>query len=483
MAEARINQIFEMLNRMEEANKQTKLELTEIAEQTNVNLKQSNLELSEKLEQTKLEVSEKIDQTNINLESKIQDTNVKLDHSIEQVNEKLKKVVDKVKSIETRCSEMEIKIDDRYKALEVTLKQAFTEQVVSMDVKIKKHFTKCESKITVVQNECDKLSTVVTENRQSIDRLGTAVKDNELVTLTHHDKLLTIDQRFEQINKDFKTRVAPTVIYQSHVEDQERIMFRGNPFENPIEFLKMCEREMNTLGSELADNEKIDWVARHLKDSARQWYNVVRSKIATYTDMVQLIENRYWNLHIQSQLRDKLQYGKYNPGDKRTPEQYIIQQMERAIHLRPLMTEEEIVTKLAQHFSKAVKLAAFTQGVKTLDELLLLISQSTTYLNESPTHTQVVRTREDYDKPQGQTHRFWGTQDKNTRDSQKPQQYNKPYYKPNKNAGTDKKYVHSMTLETKTNDDNPKNGKSTEKKYYIFDQKNPQASTSGTGTQ
>ena len=39
-----------------------------------------------------------------------------------------------------------------------------------------------------------------------------------------------------------------------------------------LEFLANYEKEMEIIGSTIDDNEKINFVIRHFKDSAAQWY-------------------------------------------------------------------------------------------------------------------------------------------------------------------------------------------------------------------
>jgi hypothetical protein len=44
--------------------------------------------------------------------------------------------------------------------------------------------------------------------------------------------------------------------------------FNGEGNENPIEFLRQCERNVEAVGNNLTDKEKINWVARLLRVSA-----------------------------------------------------------------------------------------------------------------------------------------------------------------------------------------------------------------------
>lgn len=464
--EMSLDRIFEMLNRMEEAQKETESRL------------------ATKLDETKAEVlteiNSKLDDTKLDLSIKLNNTDFKLEQSITSMNDQLKGVIDTVNKIDNRCTVMEQKIDDRCKSLESTLKRAFTEQSNVVDTKMKNHFLKCEAEIAAVHADTERLDEVVRQNKESVDRLKTVVADNENATSAHSDRIKNIDERFEKMKRDFNARTTPTVICQGRIDDKQRILFKGNRFENPIEFLKLCEREMEALGCDRTDSEKVDWVARHLTDSARQWYNIRRDKIVTYTDLKLMLENRYWNTHIQSQIRNKLEYGYYEPKSGKTAEQYVIQNMEQAMNLKPQMSEEEIIVKLSQHFSKTVRMAAFTQGTKTLDDLLVLVAQSMTYGTEDPAQRKVVRYQGDTEQPSEQN-KFWkqSQPEKNKSDFQKQKYFTKPYYTQNKGRSEDSKVVHSLTIDKSQDVTNTqKKGKEPTKKYYVNNTKNVIASTS-----
>ena len=66
------------------------------------------------------------------------------------------------------------------------------------------------------------------------------------------------------------------------VDDQEKISFKGNKWENPIEFLHKCEQEMTTIGSNLNDRERIEFVSRHFQKTASKGYTIVRVQTETY---------------------------------------------------------------------------------------------------------------------------------------------------------------------------------------------------------
>ena len=65
---------------------------------------------------------------------------------------------------------------------------------------------------------------------------------------------------------------------------------------------------------------------------------------------------------------------RYTPG-KGSKEKYLIQLVAKAKHLEPEISEAEIVNKLAHHFNRGIQVAVITQGIKTLEDLLLLITK------------------------------------------------------------------------------------------------------------
>ena len=90
--------------------------------------------------------------------------------------------------------------------------------------------------------------------------------------------------------------------------------------------------------------------------------------------LVNHFKARYWNDEIQRKVRVQLEFGKYTPG-KGSKEKYLIQLVAKAKHLEPVVAEAEIVSKLAHHFNRGIQVAVITQGIKTLEDLLLLIAK------------------------------------------------------------------------------------------------------------
>ena len=50
--------------------------------------------------------------------------------------------------------------------------------------------------------------------------------------------------------------------------------------------------------------------------------------------------------------------------------------IERVKHLKPKFSEYEIISKLSYNFQKNIQLAVNTQGIKTIEKFLILVTQS-----------------------------------------------------------------------------------------------------------
>ena len=54
---------------------------------------------------------------------------------------------------------------------------------------------------------------------------------------------------------------------------------------------------MEKIGSNIDENEKINFFNCHFTDSAAQWYTIIRDNVTTYQQFRDSFENRYWNIH------------------------------------------------------------------------------------------------------------------------------------------------------------------------------------------
>ena len=190
--------------------------------------------------------------------------------------------------------------------------------------------------------------------------LETAVVESAKSTKDYSCEMNTLKEdlrgEVERLRTEIKRRPAQMMMYPTQIEERTKLVFKGLKTDNPIEFLLNCEREMELIGNTITDKEKIDFVSKHFQDCAARWYTIVRDNLTTYEQFKESFEGHYWNIHTQRQIRDQLEYGKYQHNGRLTLEEYVIQLVERSKHLRPTFTQHELVFKLAHHFHRDIKM-------------------------------------------------------------------------------------------------------------------------------
>ena len=67
--------------------------------------------------------------------------------------------------------------------------------------------------------------------------------------------------------------------------------------------------------------------------------------------------------------------------------------MERSKNLRPTFSQHELVLQLEHHFHRDIRLAIYSQGIKTIEELLILLAQSEHIVNDWHTSRSELRER------------------------------------------------------------------------------------------
>jgi hypothetical protein len=130
---------------------------------------------------------------------------------------------------------------------------------------------------------------------------------------------------------------------------------------------------MDAVSSHLSDRDRINWVTRLLRGSARDWYSIVQDQTKTYSSFVERFEARYWSEQVQRRVRHKLEFGRYHPT-RLTKEQYVIRLLAECKHLRPEISEPDLINKIAHHFDYNIKVAIITRGIIKIEELLIFLA-------------------------------------------------------------------------------------------------------------
>lgn len=349
-------------------------ELTLEMKQNAAEQKQSTAELSKKMENNAAELSQKLESNTAEMKQNAAELK-------QQITEKVDALENKV---QRALHEQAVRFEDklRHHQLEVQrdLDQKFTKFSEKWDEQLAGVKQEVQRKIFDVHEGMQDIALKTMNLETKTTELEVAIETTVKVGQENTKEIGTLKENLKgEVKKlQYEIRLKPTTMwmYETGHDERSRVKFEGNRKDNPIEFLKSCEREIERIGTPLNDTEKIDFVSKHLRDSAEKWFTIVRDNIFTYEQFKEVFENRYWNVHTQRLVRDQLEYGRYPTGGRLNMEQYAIQQTEQCKHLRPPFSEQELVMKLSYHFGREIRLAIYTQGVSTLENLLVLLSQS-----------------------------------------------------------------------------------------------------------
>lgn len=358
-----------------------------------------------------------------------------------------------------RMETLEGKVKESLKQQAVVMNENFEEQRKRLQQNFKSMADTLDQKLEKITHRQDTKIQVISELVQSNVRKTmkieeeakslAAADDTIKKSIQHHDN--RVDQlevklkgEVDRLTREVRRLPTQALVYSTVPREERPInYFRGSRGENPIEFRIKCEKEMDSIGSILSDKDKIDFVSRYLKDAAASWFTMVNDDLKTYEEFKLAFERRYWNEYIQMRIRNTLEFGKYNPG-KLSEDEYVIMLVERSKHLRPALTQKELVIKLANHFSRNIQLAIHVQGIATIEDLLILLTQMEGVIRERDPPRGVQRDNRNQNQDRGtwysQRYRQEdkGREDRRTDDEKYPK---------NKNVSYDRRHEDGRTYE------------------------------------
>ena len=136
------------------------------------------------------------------------------------------------------------------------------------------------------------------------------------VSYTHLDvykrQIQELKQQLSRLQNTSLTANHTTYVYKTLDDTNSQLKFFGRDTENPILFIRSCQRDMETIGDTLSEADKINYVVRRLKCTAAEWFTIVQDKVSTYEDLVRHFRARYWNSEIQRKIRIQLEFGRYS---------------------------------------------------------------------------------------------------------------------------------------------------------------------------
>lgn len=315
----------------------------------NVNSLKSDIDMV-KVEVTTIQTvltehSDKIDQIETNIENKLQKQTIEIR---EQVNHQ---------------------IVAHQNLVENNMKNLSTNLTKTIDTKIYNQSIICQSNLLQHSEEIT----------CKIDNQDEKIKELTTVTNIHSNRIAQVEQ---QVSQQIAT-VTPNIYVTctgnggSPIETNPP-KFHGR-MSNPREFLsklkRFYERSLNNKSLKDEPDHLIDIIDQCLDQHAAKWFELIKNQIKTWSDFETMFVNKYWNHEVQRGIKQRIEVERYRPDGKLSRAEYFIDKVLVLRSITPPLSDEEIVTILADHFSELVQDARRVQNVHTVHEFELLLQR------------------------------------------------------------------------------------------------------------
>ena len=145
--------------------------------------------------------------------------------------------------------------------------------------------------------------------------------------------------------------------------------FRGDT--SPIRYINQLKQYWEAVKPRDSDTHYL--MERSLAGPPGDWWQIIKDEVSCFQTFLNKFLRRYWNEQAQHELRRKLEFGTHPEGREGSRAEYAIRLYAEAKELRPSMSSNEIIQKLARHYNEEIKYAIVGRGIARIDDLVELL--------------------------------------------------------------------------------------------------------------
>lgn len=387
-------------NKLEETNKEIKA--------TNAKVDTTNA----KVDATILEVKETRQEVKDN-QKQNQEAYKNLEERIQQWEEKFGSRMEKMERVHSEMKE-EIKVNrTEMQLIKENVVEELQKQETNMNQKLKvtgeglsKQIGECSEENKRTAEEIKKrMNQQKQETKKALANIEESVNDvrktteSQLTQVTQKEsaKLKEINQQMERLQQRLNENEGRTIIRCGGESSQKDIKYDGNdPY--PMEFIRELTEYKRTRYGDL----EINWIANHLEKDAGIWWKIIRDKIQSFDDFIEMFTEKYWSSEVQGIIRDDMEFGRFKPYQGLTSTQYVERKVLEYQQITPRIPEKLLVKKLVKHFGREVQIAVVTRGIENVNKLVTILhefehlyrkqtSETQKYMNERPKYDNKPR--------------------------------------------------------------------------------------------
>ena len=142
--------------------------------------------------------------------------------------------------------------------------------------------------------------------------------------------------------------------------------FRGDT--SPIRYMNQIKQYWEAVKPRDSDTHYL--IERSLTGPPGDWWQIIKDEVSNFQIFINKFLKRYWSEQTQHELRRKLEFGAHSEG---TRTEYAIRLYAEAKELRPAMSSNEIIQKLARHYNEEIKYAIVGRGITRIEDLVEIL--------------------------------------------------------------------------------------------------------------
>ncbi|XP_054259635.1 putative uncharacterized protein DDB_G0279653 [Macrosteles quadrilineatus] len=240
-----------------------------------------------------------------------------------------------------------------------------------------------KANLTIIQNEILPKLTIQNKTLES--------QQAEIQSLNQN--LTKCEQEVETLkqSKTFEKFQGPIKIICNGNEEKDRQIpkFNGRSG-NPKEYLNKLKRYYDRGLERNSNYDPIEYLKDLLETSfegpASRWLQLVKTDLSSWEQFSNEFEAKYWSREVQRSLRAKIESEKYRSNGTLSRSEYLTERVISLQSMSPCLTEEEIVTLMAEIFDSIVQDCINVQNITTVRALERLLQRED--LKDGPKKTR-----------------------------------------------------------------------------------------------
>jgi hypothetical protein len=294
-----------------------------------------------------------------------------------EIDEIISRLTMQDETLHVRLEENYAKLDTVEKTIEGKIRDSEKRLEESLSEKLGQRERNCKISMSMIDSEIKSFKNQMYELTQGFKTVGDVVRGVNDRTTTNETQIDHLERETEEIRR--KINEFSEYRQSDHAENtfpiiQQRIKHTPPTFNGstrPMQFLSELQQYWRATNPNEAEFEYV--INACLKESVKDWWYLVRSEVNNFETFKSKFVERYWNENVQYKIKERLEFGYYNPNKGKSRVNYTINLFSNAKDLIPPPTDKEVILKLSRHFNEDLRTAILARGINNLSVLLELL--------------------------------------------------------------------------------------------------------------